>query len=48
MEILAGWIDGQQLGCFKLLPSAANVSWTEAQFRCEEEGGYLAEPKTTE
>ena len=41
-----GWIDAAELGCFKLLHQAVNHSWVEAQLKCEEEGGYLAEPKT--
>ena len=41
-----GWIDAGPLGCFKLLHAAVNLSWVEAQIKCEAEGGYLAEPKT--
>ena len=40
------WIDAGPLGCFKLLHEAVNLSWVEAQIKCEAEGGYLAEPKT--
>ena len=40
------WIDAGPLGCFKLLHAAVNLSWVEAQIKCEAEGGYLAEPKT--
>lgn len=43
---LDGWIEANHLACFKLLHSAANLSWVEAQVKCETEGGYLAEPKT--
>jgi hypothetical protein len=43
---LGGWIDAAQLGCFKLLHQAVNHSWVEAQLKCEDEGGYLAEPQT--
>jgi len=41
-----GWIEAAQLGCLKLLHRAVNHSWVEAQFKCEGEGGYMAEPKT--
>jgi hypothetical protein len=41
-----GWINADQLGCYKLLHQAVNHSWVEAQLKCEEEGGYLAQPKT--
>jgi hypothetical protein len=44
---LDGWIDAEHLGCFKFLHRAVNLSWAEAQGKCEVEGGYLAEPKTS-
>ncbi len=44
--VLDGWIDAEHLGCFKFLHGAVNLSWVEAQGKCEVEGGYLAEPKT--
>jgi len=45
--ILAGWIDGNFLGCYKFLDAKINMSWVEAQHECEVVGGYLAEPVTT-
>ena len=44
--VTGGWVNAEQLGCIKLLHQAVNLSWVEAQLKCEEEGGYLAEPKT--
>jgi len=41
------WFDGGDLGCYKLLESAVNLTWVEAQSECEQIGGYLAEPKTS-
>jgi len=41
-----GWVNGQSLGCFKFLQDTLNVNWMEAQYLCETEGGYLAEPTT--
>jgi len=38
------WFDADDLGCFKFLDSAVNLTWIEAQLACEKEGGYLAEP----
>ena len=43
-----GWVNGQNLGCFKFLHESLNVNWMDAQFLCETEGGYLAEPVTYE
>ena len=45
--IIAGWIDGNFLGCYKFLDAKINMSWVEAQHECEVVGGYLAEPVTT-
>jgi hypothetical protein len=39
-----GWLDADQLGCFKFLESSVNLFWVEAQQKCESIGGYLAEP----
>jgi len=39
-----GWVNGQNLGCFKFLQDSLDVNWMEAQFLCETEGGFLAEP----
>jgi hypothetical protein len=44
--IQGGWLDADVLGCFKLLDTAVNLSWVEAQQKCETIGGYLAEPIT--
>ncbi len=43
---LDDWLDGADLGCFKFLETAINLDWLEAQQKCEEIGGYLAEPRT--
>jgi len=40
------WFDGGDLGCYKLLESAVNLTWVEAQEECEQIGGFLAEPKS--
>ena len=39
-----GWIDADDLGCFKFLDSAVNLFWVEAQQKCQSIGGNLAEP----
>jgi len=39
-----GWLDADDLGCFRLLEDAVNVSWLEGLQKCEAVGGYLAEP----
>jgi hypothetical protein len=44
--ILGGWLGAEDLGCFKFLETAVNLNWVEAQQKCEEIGGYLAEPRT--
>jgi len=41
-----GWLDADQLGCFKFLETDVNLFWVEAQQKCESIGGYLAEPST--
>ncbi len=41
-----GWLDTDQLGCFKFLEASVNLFWVEAQQKCESIGGYLAEPST--
>ena len=45
-NILGGWLDADVLGCFKFLDAAVNLSWVEAQQKCEAAGGFLAEPLT--
>jgi hypothetical protein len=44
--ILDDWLDADVLGCFRFLDTAVNLNWVEAQRRCEDIGGYLAEPRT--
>jgi hypothetical protein len=34
------------LGCFMFLEADTDLSWVEAQQKCESIGGYLAEPIT--
>merc|ERR1712172_376799 len=41
-----GWIDDGNLGCFLFAPQMAGLSWIEALEYCEEQDGFLAEPKT--
>jgi hypothetical protein len=36
----------ESLGCFQFLDHAVNLPWLEANLKCEEIGGYLAEPRT--
>jgi hypothetical protein len=36
----------ETLGCFQFLDHAVNLPWVEANLKCEEIGGYLAEPRT--
>ncbi len=36
----------ETLGCFQFLDRAVNLFWLEANLKCEEIGGYLAEPHT--
>jgi hypothetical protein len=43
---LDDWLDGADLGCFKFLETTINLDWLEAQQKCQEIGGYLAEPHT--
>jgi len=43
-----GWIDDGKLGCFLFAPQMAGLSWLEALEYCEEQDGFLAEPKTEE
>merc|ERR1719341_2436766 len=43
-----GWIDDGKLGCFLFAPQMAGLSWIEALEYCEEQEGFLAEPKTEE
>jgi hypothetical protein len=43
---LDDWLDGADLGCFKFLETVINLDWLEAQQKCQEIGGYLAEPRT--
>merc|ERR1719234_1072121 len=40
-----GWIDDGNLGCFLFAPQMAGLSWIEALEYCEEQDGFLAEPK---
>jgi hypothetical protein len=44
--ILGEWLNAGGLGCFKFLTSEVGLSWVEAKQKCEEIGGYLAEPIT--
>jgi hypothetical protein len=41
-----GWLDADELGCFKFLETDTDLFWVEAQQKCESIGGYLAEPST--
>ncbi len=41
-----GWLDAEELGCFKFLETDTDLVWVEAQQKCESIGGYLAEPTT--
>merc|ERR1712212_225115 len=41
-----GWIDDGNLGCFLFAPQMDGLSWIEALEYCEEQDGFLAEPKT--
>jgi hypothetical protein len=41
-----GWLDAEELGCFKFLETDTDLVWVEAQQKCEAIGGYLAEPST--
>merc|ERR1711936_569576 len=43
-----GWVDDGHLGCFLFAPQMAGLSWIEALEYCEEQDGFLAEPKTEE
>merc|ERR1712130_520975 len=43
-----GWIGYGKLGCFLFAPQMAGLSWLEALEYCEEQDGFLAEPKTEE
>jgi hypothetical protein len=43
---LGDWLDADDLGCFIFLETAINLNWGEAQQKCEQIGGYLAEPRT--
>jgi len=43
-----GWIDDGNLGCFLFAPQMDKLSWIEALEYCEEQDGFLAEPKTEE
>ncbi len=43
---LDGWQDGDDRGCFKFMETAIGLNWVEAQQKCEDIGGYLAEPRT--
>jgi hypothetical protein len=36
----------ETLGCFQFLDLAVNLPWLEANLKCVEIGGYLAEPRT--
>jgi hypothetical protein len=40
-----GWINADQLGCYKLLHQAVNHSWVEAQLNFREERGYPAQSR---
>ena len=46
MLCLDDWIDADILGCYKFLDAKINHTWVEAQYDCEQVGGYLAEPTT--
>ncbi len=37
------WVDAGELGCYRLLNAASNLSWVEAGQKCQEIGGYLVE-----
>jgi hypothetical protein len=43
---LGDWLNADGLGCYKFLTSDVDLSWIAAQQKCEEIGGYLAEPHT--
>jgi hypothetical protein len=43
---LGDWLNADGLGCYKFLTSDVDLSWIVAQQKCEEIGGYLAEPRT--
>merc|ERR1712107_610303 len=43
-----GWVDDGKLGCFLFAPQMAGLTWIEALEYCEEQDGFLAEPKTEE
>jgi len=43
-----GWVDFGASGCFLLSTEVSGVTWWEAAVFCEEQDGFLAEPKTSE
>jgi hypothetical protein len=45
--ILGDWLDADDIGCFKFLETAINLNWLEADQKCEEIGGYLAELRSS-
>jgi hypothetical protein len=44
--ILDGWLNADDIGCFKFLETGIGLTWVEGQQKCEDIGGYLAEPHT--
>ena len=42
------WINAGDLGCYKLLDAKVDHTWVQAQYDCEQIGGFLAEPSTKE
>jgi len=43
-----GWVDGGSLGCFLFQTEQLHLSWLEALEYCEQQGGFLAMPKSEE
>ncbi len=43
---LDGWLNADDIGCFKFLETSTGLTWVEGQQKCEDIGGYLAEPHT--
>ncbi len=37
------WVDAGELGCYRFLNDATDLSWVEAGQKCQEIGGYLVE-----
>jgi hypothetical protein len=41
-----GWLDAGDLGCYRFLHEEVGLSWVGAEQKCQDLGGYLAEPFT--